>query len=396
MQVPSTAPQKPAASGTPAASTAKSQQPPASAAASFAQALDDVAAELPVEPPANAAQAQTQALAAKKLRDAAARNETPARPPKSEATAKAPGTQDKAEDTAAARRGVPHDKDEDAAAPDLAGLLPGWQPPAAETIPADAAKAAGARHAGSDALRAGAKGAKDAGEAEATLLAADADAKAPKSGAGADFGATLAAAAQAAEPRAAAGREGADAATSSARPAGDAAMQPLAAPLSASSLPAFAPAAADAASTPFQAHLAAAVTTPDFAPALGAQVSILAKDGIQEARLHLNPAEMGPIAIQIELTGAHARVEFTAEHAATRAAIEQGLPDLAAALQEAGLTLAGGGVFEQKQQQQGQARDGQRGSPAARLGGSAEVADVQRAAAARPVTVRNGGVDVFA
>ena len=77
---------------------------------------------------------------------------------------------------------------------------------------------------------------------------------------------------------------------------------------------------------------------------------------MQEARLQLHPAELGPIAVQIVLDGVQARVDFRAEVAATRQAIEAGLPELASALREAGLTLAGGGVFQQ-------ARDAQHGAP---------------------------------
>ena len=93
--------------------------------------------------------------------------------------------------------------------------------------------------------------------------------------------------------------------------------------------------------------LATPTTSPLFLQALGAQVSLLAKDGVQTAVLQLNPAEMGPITVQIVMDGNAARVEFQAAQSDTRALIETSLPALAGALQDAGLTLAGGGVFEQ-------------------------------------------------
>jgi flagellar hook-length control protein FliK len=96
-----------------------------------------------------------------------------------------------------------------------------------------------------------------------------------------------------------------------------------------------------------ESRLAAAVDTAQFAPELGARLSVLVRDGVQQARLHLNPAEMGPIAVQISLDGTAARVEMVAEHALTRQLLEQAMPVLASALREGGLTLAGGGVFEQ-------------------------------------------------
>ena len=92
--------------------------------------------------------------------------------------------------------------------------------------------------------------------------------------------------------------------------------------------------------------LSTPVHSPDFAAAFGMQVSVLAKDGVQQAELHLNPAEMGPVSILITLDGTQARVDFGADAAATRHAIEAGLPELASALRDAGFTLAGGGVAQ--------------------------------------------------
>ena len=92
--------------------------------------------------------------------------------------------------------------------------------------------------------------------------------------------------------------------------------------------------------------LATPVDAPDFAAALGVQVSVLVHDGVQQAELHLNPAETGPVSIHISLDGTAARVDFGADVAATRAAIERGLPELASALRDAGFTLAGGGVSQ--------------------------------------------------
>ncbi|WP_043820736.1 flagellar hook-length control protein FliK, partial [Rubrivivax gelatinosus] len=53
--------------------------------------------------------------------------------------------------------------------------------------------------------------------------------------------------------------------------------------------------------------------------------------------------------MQIQVEGNNAQVVMAAQQADTRQALEQALPSLASALQEAGLTLTGGGVFEQRQ-----------------------------------------------
>ena len=103
-------------------------------------------------------------------------------------------------------------------------------------------------------------------------------------------------------------------------------------------------------------NLSTPVGAPEFREALGMQVSVLARDGVQHAELHLNPAEMGPITVQIALDGTQAQVDFGADSFATRQLIEAGLPELASALRDAGFTLTGGGV---SQHSHGQGRSGQ-------------------------------------
>jgi flagellar hook-length control protein FliK len=100
--------------------------------------------------------------------------------------------------------------------------------------------------------------------------------------------------------------------------------------------------------------IAPAVGSREFAQALGARVAVFARDGIEHARLNLNPAELGPISLQLALDGTQLRVDMAAEAAQTRQVLEQSLPGLASALRDAGLTLSGGGVFQQ-------ARDGNGG-----------------------------------
>lgn len=87
--------------------------------------------------------------------------------------------------------------------------------------------------------------------------------------------------------------------------------------------------------------------TPEFLPALSRQIAFFARDGVEHARVHLNPTEMGPIQVQLALDGTQVRLDLSAEAAATRQLLEQSLPQLASSLREGGFTLAGGGVFQQ-------------------------------------------------
>jgi flagellar hook-length control protein FliK len=128
-----------------------------------------------------------------------------------------------------------------------------------------------------------------------------------------------------------------------------------------------APAAADM--PPVHAHVAPPVDSPAFAPALATQVRWLVRDGLQHAQLSLNPAEMGPVTVQIVLDGREARIDFRADLALTRNAIESSLPVLAAALDESGLRLAGGGVHDgqmSQHQHRAMAQDGARPGVAGR------------------------------
>jgi len=100
----------------------------------------------------------------------------------------------------------------------------------------------------------------------------------------------------------------------------------------------------------------------EFVPAFSARIAMLVRDGVEEAHLHLNPVEMGPVALKLSLDGQQVRVDMTAEQAGTRQVLEQSMPALAGALRDAGFTLAGGGVFQPSDEAPGRARNSPAGS----------------------------------
>jgi flagellar hook-length control protein FliK len=130
-----------------------------------------------------------------------------------------------------------------------------------------------------------------------------------------------------------------------------------------------------------------------FASAVASQVATWVRDGVPEARLRMNPAEMGPVTVHIAVDGAMARIEFTADVAATRAALEQGLPDLAAALRNDGLTLAGGGVFDQPR---GRGSDTAPAAPPTGPGRAGEGAPAGVAEGPAAPAGRRGLIDLYA
>jgi flagellar hook-length control protein FliK len=178
-------------------------------------------------------------------------------------------------------------------------------------------------------------------------------------------------------------------------PSGSGAVGGLPFGLNPAALATAATAATAAAVAPVETALIAPLSSPEFAPAVGAQIARFARDGIEHARLHLNPAEMGPIAVQVAVDGPQVRVDLVADIAATRQALEQSLPALAGALRDAGFTLAGGGVFQQ-------ARDGTNpgdpsgARPTPANGAPQSAATTDRAAEPARTARPQGLVDLFA
>jgi flagellar hook-length control protein FliK len=244
--------------------------------------------------------------------------------------------------------------------PDLAALLPGWGTPpptpltaattaATAAAPADAADALAAVAAGNGAALAAAPqrvapARADTLRAVPATPATPATPAAPAASAHSDAAALPIATANTQTPG-----DARNATADAALPATPATPALPATP----SVHATAPRAAESAATPISAQIAAAIDTPAFAPALATQVRWWANDGVQHAQLTLNPPEMGPVAVKIVVfDGREARIDFSADLAATRSAIEAALPVLAAALDDSGLKLSGGGVHDGAAQRQ--------------------------------------------
>jgi flagellar hook-length control protein FliK len=79
---------------------------------------------------------------------------------------------------------------------------------------------------------------------------------------------------------------------------------------------------------------------PGWDQALGERVVWLATHQMQTAAIHLNPPELGPIEVRIQVSDSQASISFGAPHAAVRAAIEGALPRLREMLGASGLHLA--------------------------------------------------------
>ncbi|WP_338416881.1 flagellar hook-length control protein FliK [uncultured Sphaerotilus sp.] len=100
---------------------------------------------------------------------------------------------------------------------------------------------------------------------------------------------------------------------------------------------------------PAQTWIQTPVTQPGFSDEVVVELvrrAGQAEQGRQEVTLHLNPVEMGPVSVSIELNGSAARIEFGASEALTRHHLEAALPGLTEALRDEGLSLTHSRVHE--------------------------------------------------
>lgn len=83
----------------------------------------------------------------------------------------------------------------------------------------------------------------------------------------------------------------------------------------------------------------ARIGTDAWNNALGQQVVMMVTEKQQQAEIHLNPAEMGPIKITVTLDNNQASLSFIVREGATREAIESALPKLNEMMAESGISL---------------------------------------------------------
>ncbi|TVP55238.1 MAG: flagellar hook-length control protein FliK [Halomonadaceae bacterium] len=91
---------------------------------------------------------------------------------------------------------------------------------------------------------------------------------------------------------------------------------------------------------------------------MAAKLSWLTQQGLQSAEIHINPADLGPIEVRIQVQNDQATVTIQAQHASVREMLEQNSLRLKDMLQEQGMDLAGFDVSEQTPGQAGR-EDGQ-------------------------------------
>ncbi|HEX2584580.1 MAG TPA: flagellar hook-length control protein FliK [Steroidobacteraceae bacterium] len=100
----------------------------------------------------------------------------------------------------------------------------------------------------------------------------------------------------------------------------------------------------------FQIH--SRVGSHEWTRDVGDRLSMMVSNKVHSASLQLNPDNLGPVQVKIDVNDSQASVWFTADHPDTRTALEQSLPRLREMFASQGMSLMDAGVFSQQSQQQ--------------------------------------------
>jgi len=144
--------------------------------------------------------------------------------------------------------------------------------------------------------------------------------------------------------------------------------------------------------------LAPSVGSTAWNQALGEKIVWMTAGALQTASLTLNPPNLGPLQVVLNVTNDQATASFFAAQPEVRQALEAALPKLREMMNEAGIQLGQATVSaEQQQQQQNEAanREARRIGPAYPGAGNTDESTIQNL----PLPTRHGGrglVDTFA
>lgn len=155
------------------------------------------------------------------------------------------------------------------------------------------------------------------------------------------------------------------------------------------------------AGSPASETLTPHVGTPGWDNALGQKVVWMAVGAEQSASLTLNPPDLGPLQVVINVNNSHAEATFTAAQPEVRQALEAALPRLKEMLSDAGISLGQASVNAGSPNQQGAAdqqaarANGRRGTDS-RNSDAADAADPVIRTRTQVIRGGNGLVDTFA
>lgn len=146
-----------------------------------------------------------------------------------------------------------------------------------------------------------------------------------------------------------------------------------------------------------QPHIAPRVGTQGWDQAIGQRVVWMASNAEQSASLTLNPPELGPLQVTVNVSNNQANATFMAANADVRQALESALPKLREMLGEVGIQLGQASVNEGAPQQQGEfARSSGQGGSQAERGSHFDTPAGEAPVSVSRISTGNGLVDTFA
>ena len=143
------------------------------------------------------------------------------------------------------------------------------------------------------------------------------------------------------------------------------------------------------------------LTHPEWSKDLGNQIIWMNSKELSTAEIKMNPEHLGPISVRIDLTQDQASVEFTAQHAAVKEALEASIPKLREMLGTQQLNLTNVTISQSTTSDQGQSQspyqsfsrtpEGQE----QRIDGVATATGLSEEVAANRVVVNKGLLSVY-
>lgn len=146
------------------------------------------------------------------------------------------------------------------------------------------------------------------------------------------------------------------------------------------------------------AHVASALHDPQWGQDFSQRIVWMARSELQSAHLSLNPANLGPIEVTLNMGAEHATAIFSSPHGEVREALEAALPRLREMLAGAGISLGDAQVNSQSQRDM--AHSGRPGTGQASSNRAAEAIlagdDAVNTGEGPRIRVGHGLVDTFA
>ena len=142
------------------------------------------------------------------------------------------------------------------------------------------------------------------------------------------------------------------------------------------------------------------LTHPEWSKDLGNQIIWMNSKELSTAEIEMNPEHLGPISVRIDLTQDQASVEFTAQHAAVKEALEASIPKLREMLGTQQLNLTNVTISQSTTSDQGQSQSPYQSfsrTPERQEQGTEGVATgLSEEAAANRIVVNKGLLSVYA